>query len=277
MAFTVGIAGATSQLALLIAAKLLQNPSVHIRAFCRNPSKLPQHISSSTRVTIIQGEATDLSAVRSFVQGCNVVACCYLGPDDIMIAGQKLLIDACEDANHVKAYLGTKTSVKGVHVLVGAFMEHFLGEFFGVVHAEEGRFTYYGTGNEVFEATTSVDIAEFVAAVALDEGAVGMLEFLGDRKTLRQLADEFEEVYGTKPELECLGTLDDLKKIMQEAYQKDPSDTFAWVPQFFQYYFANGQTYLKDKLDNSRYPEIKPVTFRQLMQTRAPAELSRLP
>ncbi|ODQ68900.1 hypothetical protein LIPSTDRAFT_121048 [Lipomyces starkeyi NRRL Y-11557] len=49
---------------------------------------------------------------------------------------------------HVKAYLETKTSVKGVHILVGGFMEAIFSARFGV------------------EGTSYENAAEYTAAVA---------------------------------------------------------------------------------------------------------------
>lgn len=73
---------------------------------------------------------------------------------------------------------------------------------------------------------------------------------------------------------------------MQETYQKDPSNIFAYIamyvllprafvslfltpaPRFYQYYCTNGQTYLKKDLDNSKYPEITPVTFKGFLKAQ---------
>lgn len=77
-----------------------------------------------------------------------------------MIEGQKKLIDACETTGvpryiasdwcvdytklqlgdlfpkdpmkHVKAYLDTKQVVKGVHMLIGAFIDPILSPYYGV-------------------------------------------------------------------------------------------------------------------------------------------------
>lgn len=303
MTITVGIAGATGKFALLLADNLRKSPNVQIRCFCRNPGKLPQDIRSPSQVTVIQGEATDEAALRSFVHGCDVVVCCYLGDNVFMTNGQKLLIDACEHENvpryvasdycldftkleygdhpnkdpmkHVKAYLDTKKNVKGVHVLIGVFMETLWSRDLGIFHPDDNRITYYGTGDEIWESTTYGTAAEYVAAVALDRSAVDKQEFLGDRKSIRQIADDFADVYGQKPQLECLGTLEDLYKSMQATYQKDPSNLNAWLAQFYQYYCTSGQTYLKEELDNSKYPQIKPVTFKEFMQSNRSAEMSK--
>ena len=98
MVVTVGIAGITGKFASLLATTLLKSPEAFIRGIARTPSKATPAISSSSRVTIIQGGAFDKEAIRAFVQGCDVVICGYLGDDELMVEGQKLLIDACEEA-----------------------------------------------------------------------------------------------------------------------------------------------------------------------------------
>ena len=151
-------------------------------------------------MTIVQGDATDEDAIRSFGKGCDVVVCCYLGDNALMTDRQKLLVDACEHEHvpryiasdyyldftkleyrdhlaknpikHVKAHLDTKKNVKGVHVLIGAFMETFWSEYFGIFYAKSPKFTYYGTGDEIWESTTYGTAAEYVAAIALNKEAI---------------------------------------------------------------------------------------------------------
>lgn len=45
------------------------------------------------------------------------------------------------------------------------------------------------------------------------------------------------------------------------------------VTRFYQYYCINGQTYLKKDVDNSRYPNVKPVTFKEYAQSHELLEL----
>lgn len=202
MANTIGVAGITGKFARLVVKQLCDSPDVQIRGLCRNSSKLPEHFRESPRVTIIQGDSTDLDTLRRFARGCDVVICCYLGDNDFMTNGQKLLVDACELENvsryiasdycldftklelgqhpakdpmkHVKAHLETKRNVQGVHVLIGAFMETFWSGYFGVWDPEACKLNYYGNGDELWESTTYETAAEYVAAVAKDKNAVGM-------------------------------------------------------------------------------------------------------
>ncbi|KAI0415242.1 nmrA-like family protein [Xylaria grammica] len=302
MATLVGIAGITGKFASFILGNLLAQPNVDVRGYCRNSSKLREDLRSSSRVSIVEGDASDMDALRRFAKGCDVVICCYLGDDTLMKDGQKLLVDACEIENvpryiasdycldftkleygqhpakdpmkHVKAHLETKKNVKGVHILIGVFMETFWSSYFGVFDAEECKLSYYGNGDEIWESTTYGTAAQYTAAVALDRSATGVFHFLGDRKNIHQIAEEFAEVYGKKPQLERRGSLENLYATMQEIFRKDPSNIYGYLALFYQYYCTNGQTYLKKDLHNTQYPDVKPVTFKAFMQSRTPRGLS---
>jgi hypothetical protein len=202
MAFTVGIAGITGKFARSVAHHLLKRTDVSLRGFCRDPSKLPNFLSPSTRIHITKGEFSDNAALRSFVKGSDVVICCYLGNNHLMTEGRKLLVDAYKEEKVdryiasdysldytkleygelfvkdpmkcVKEYIGTKGHVKGVHVLIGVFMETFFSPYFGVWDPKGTRFRFWGTGDETWESTSYGNAAEYVAMVALDKDAVGL-------------------------------------------------------------------------------------------------------
>ena len=195
---TVAIAGITGKLGSLIAQSLLTYPRSHIRGLCRNPTKLSPSISSNPRVSITQGPSSDLAVARTFVKGSDVVICAYLGDNDFMVDSQKLLIDAAEAEQvpryiasdwaldytklkvgdlpakdpmiEIKSYLETKKSVKGVHVLNGAFMELFEMAF------QQKEVGYWGTGEERWDMTSYEDCAGFTAAAAMDPSATGVIK-----------------------------------------------------------------------------------------------------
>ena len=72
----------------------------------------------------------------------------------------------------VKAYVETKKRTKGVHILVGAFMEVLFFPAFGVWNPNESKISYYGNGNEVIEVTSYKNAAEYTAAICFDEAAL---------------------------------------------------------------------------------------------------------
>ncbi|KAI1141694.1 nmrA-like family protein [Hypoxylon sp. FL0543] len=306
MSITVGIAGITGKFARELASALLRNPDVAVKGYCRDPAKVPQSFSS--KVSLAKGDAFDAPAVRSFVSGCDVVVCCYLGDNKLMIDGQKLLVDACAAGGvpryvasdwsldytklelgqlfpkdpmiHVKAYLDAQDKVKGVHILVGMFMEGFFGPVFGTYDAFSTTFRYWGTGDEIWEGSTYRNAAEYTAAVCVDKNASGVLKLVGGRATTREIAGSFEKVYGVKPKLECRGSLDDLYRHMHEMRKKEPQNLFAYMFLFFQYYMLNGQTLLRPEFDNDKYPQVKPVSwedyFRAVPRDQLPGAYSKV-
>ncbi|KAJ0418700.1 NAD(P)-binding protein [Aspergillus carlsbadensis] len=291
----VGIAGITGKFARRLLTHLLDagDDSLTFKGYCRDPSKVPNTLKESPRVELIQGTAFDKETIATFVDGCDVVVCCYLGDDKLMVDGQKLLIDACESANvpryvasdwaldytklklgelfpkdpmiHVKAYLDAKESVSGVHILIGGFMEPIFSPFFNIVDVESNTFRYWGDGSETMEGTTYDDAAKYTAKVVLDSKATGVLKFLGGRATIHEIAKSYEAVYGVSVKLEQRGSLDDLYKAMHELRAQNPQDIYSYMSLFFYYYWINGQTFLGPELDNERYPDVKAASWEGYM------------
>ncbi|KAJ3955615.1 hypothetical protein N0V92_007857 [Colletotrichum tropicale] len=302
MTFTVALAGITGKFGRLLASKLIQNPDVTLRGYCRDPKKVIASLASSPQVQLFQGEAYDEEKIRNFVKGSDVVICAYLGDDKLMVEGQKMLIDACESEGvpryiasdwaldytklelgelfpkdpmkHVKAYLETKKSVKGVHILIGGFMDAIMSPFFSVIDPVTHTFKYWGEGTEPWEGTSYENAAEYTAAVATDPSAVGVQRFLGDRKTIKEIAASFERVYGIKPQMERLGSIDDLKSTMHRAQAENPSDIFKYMSLFYMYYWINGRTFVGPDVQNEKYPNVKPVTWEDFMKAHKLEELS---
>ncbi|VBB74007.1 Putative protein of unknown function [Podospora comata] len=240
--------------------------------------------------------------LKRFVTGCDVVICAYLGDDNLMIEGQQTLIDACEESGTVtryvasdwsldytklklgelfpkdpmikiKGYLDEKAAggarVKGVHVLIGGFMDAILSQFYGIWHPETKSIRFWGEGTEVWEGTSYENAAEFTAAVVADREAVGVKRFLGDRKTLNEIVELFEKVYGFKPALERQGSLEELKVLMHKTRAENPAGLF------YQYYWLNGQTLVGPETDNDKYREIKAESWEDFLRKRSPEELAQ--
>ncbi|CAG8020854.1 unnamed protein product [Penicillium olsonii] len=292
MTFTVGIAGITGKFAKRLVSHLLKRQDIAIRGYCRDPSKVPEEISSSSQVTLIKGDAFDNDSIRTFASSCDVIVCCYLGDDKLMVDGQKALIDACDECHvpryiasdwaldytklklgelfpkdpmiHVKAYLEDK-KVQGVHILIGGFMEPIFSPFFNIFDPQTNTFRYWGNGDEIMEGTTYDNAAEFTAAIAVDSTATGIKKFLGGRATIREIAQSFEKVYGIKPSLESRGSLDDLYKLMHQMRDESPSNIYGYMSMFFYYYWINGQTLVGTDLDNEKYTAVKPASWEDFM------------
>ncbi|KAK3685191.1 nmrA-like family protein [Podospora appendiculata] len=317
--YTVGIAGLTGKLARLIAHNLLQasTPSrpIHIRGLVRDLTS-PNLLPASPSITLIHGTSTDLAAATAFATGCDVVLCCYLSIDDgMMLAAHKLLIDACVAARTVRRFfpadwtldytrlspgdlppkdvmlavreylVNSAPGVEGVHVLNGAFMDTIFSGFFGLLELDssgddEGVWRCWGDGEEVWELSTYASTAAFTAAAVLDESAVGVLKFLGDRKTSAEIVATLNRVYNTHIHLEHRGSLAELFATMYERrapLKDDPSygAYLQYMPLFYEYFCTTGLAHLGplDALDNARYPSIKPETLEDFLRRTPLREL----
>lgn len=198
----VAIAGISGKLGTLVAESLLKTSQVEVRGFCRDKSKVSTALSNNPRVSIVEGQSDDPDATRRAVRGSDVVICCYLGSNELMLEGQKLLIDVAtaekvprfmasdysldyrklelgqlpskDPMLQVRDYLQGK-SIEGIHIMIGCFIETFW-QYLGVWDAKNYELSYWGEGSELWEFTTYGTAAEYMAAVALDPTASGFLK-----------------------------------------------------------------------------------------------------
>ncbi|RAO70144.1 uncharacterized protein BHQ10_006156 [Talaromyces amestolkiae] len=257
MQTTVGIAGISGKLAQCLVKELLKYPEIVIRGYCRSLQKLPPSISQSKRIVLIKGGYDDRENARKFVQGSDVVVCCYYGGPELMTHGQEILIDACEDAGVnryiasdfavdytkiprdaifpkksaqiVMEYLTTK-KVSGVHILTGGLMETFWSDFFGLYNSDNRSISFWGTGDEQWDLTTCTTAAAYTAALALDRNAKGVFRFRGDRKSIKDIKGIFETVYGIPLHLKQKGSIDELYQTVEESFNMNPEDISSWAP-----------------------------------------------
>ncbi|EHK23067.1 uncharacterized protein TRIVIDRAFT_28606 [Trichoderma virens Gv29-8] len=266
MSTTVGIAGFTGQFAQLLSSRLLKSSNVNLRGFCRNASKVAQSLSSLLNVEVIQGEAQDRSLLSKFVKGCDIVVCCYQGDDKLMIDGQKALIDACEAEQVPRyAYLETKETVKGVHILIGVFFETLFSPYFEIYDAKTKTFSHWGEPGVLFEGTSFGNAADYTARVILDKNATGVKRFVGDTKSLNDIAQSFEKVYNVKSDVVVKGSAKELYDKMWSVRQQPSSSPADYMAMFYQHYIINEQTYVGPYLDIT-YPDIKRLSFEDFMK-----------
>ena len=76
---TIAITGITGKLAPLIAQAILNTSQASIRGLCRDKSRLaPELQAFSSRITLVEGDSTNLAAAREAVRDSQVAVCCYL-------------------------------------------------------------------------------------------------------------------------------------------------------------------------------------------------------
>lgn len=302
---TIAVVGVSGKMGRLLSAALLSHPNVQVHGICRNPSKIASDLSSNPNFKAFEASSDDSAALRRGLAGTSACICAYLGDNNLMVDGQKTLIDACieekvpryiasdwsldfrglEMGQHpakdpmkiIQAYLEEKEAegkIKGVHIINGCFMEVFWAPFVGFVNAKQGKFWYWGTGDEPIELTRYEDAANYTAEVALDPAANGFLNVVGDKKSIKEIAAVFKERYGGEPTLEKKGSLDDLYNTMIPVFKKDPQNIYSWMGMFYQYYMLNGSTLARSH-DNDRYPSFKAQNIEMFLKNHSQKEIEK--
>ncbi|KAI9749895.1 MAG: hypothetical protein M1815_002218 [Lichina confinis] len=285
----IAIAGITGKLGQLTAETILSTSDCRVQGFCRDKSKVAPALRDNSRVTIVEGQSSDPEAARKAVRGSQVVICMYLGPDDLMLNGQKVLIDACVEEKvpryvaadytldyrkleygdipskdimkDIVVYLEDKP-VKGVHIITGCLIEVFW-HYLGMWDANEYELSYWATGDEKWDFSTYANTAQYVTAAALDPTATGVMKFCGDRMSANGLAKLIEQRYGEAPKMKHLGSLDDLRKRIDDC--RGGEIDWSVMPFFYTYYIVNGQSLMGDD-DDARYPQVEPVTAKMFLE-----------
>ncbi len=158
--------------------------------------------------------------------------------------------------------------IEQINVLVGAFLDGVAMPGAAVEFDDEaGTATFWGSGDEHFEATTIADTARYVARVAVDDSvAPGKFAVAADDISFGEIVAAHEEVTGKKYEPNSRGDADELRAWADA--RRDEGDHGSELMGRYVQYMITGQTRL-DGLQNDRYPDIEPTTLEDLHQRTA--------
>lgn len=201
MTFVVAVAGVSGRFGRCVVQELLKKPDTLVRGLARDSSKVAAAIRSAPGFELFEGDVADVDTTQKLVDGADVVISALMGSDSFMFEAQKQLIDISEAAKVPRfiasdytvdytrleygqlpskdpmkktfEYLQSKT-IKGVHVMIGAFLDTFWTQWFGAWDPEKLSISFWGTGDEIWELTSYENTAEFVADIALDKNGIGI-------------------------------------------------------------------------------------------------------
>lgn len=290
---TVLVAGATGMLGNRISAELLNLPHVQLRVLARadarrDPVKKKQLDALAARgATIVDGDLTEPASLKAATTGIDVVVSAVQGGRRIIVDGQAALataaagngarrilpsdfaLDVFKSPPGEHAYFDMRrdadeaiaeTGLEHVHVLTGAFMDGFVNAFFD----HQGRTaSYWGSGDETFDATTVEDTARYAARAALDTTVPsGKLAFAAEQLSFGHMVDAVDSATGNRYARQSLGTVDDLRQALADARRRNPDPESA-VMLVYMLFMLTGETAL-DNLQNGRYPDVEPEQFADL-------------
>ena len=295
---TVLVAGATGMLGTKIVAALLDKGDINVRAMVRSiddsNEKNRQKIDAmkAKGATIVEGDAMQPETLLSPCTGVDVVISA-IGNSDATVPGQKNLIDAAKQQG-VKRFIPSDYSAdyRGLDygdndnldkrkevleylqhsgleytlVLNGAFMESIT--YMPLFDLEHQIFQYWGDGEMPMNFTTTDDTAKYVAeAVSDPDLANKALEVAGDTLTPKQLKATYEAATGTKLTEQQLGSIPEFKAWI-DTKKASAKSLEEYVYHQYIYAMVSGKGKL-DHIDNDRYPQIRPMTVKQLLSTSA--------
>ena len=298
---TVLLVGGTGMLGGPIATHLLKQPDVQLRLLVRpgaldDPAKRANLESLlNGGATAVAGELADAASLAAATRDVDAVVSVVQGGRNVIVDGQIALAEAAVRSgvrrmlpsdfalDVFKATPGEHASfdfrreadaaisqldIEHVHVLTGALIDGFVDALFD---HDARTVTYWGSGEEQFDATSVEATAQYTALAAVDRGLVsGKLAFVGERISFGQMADAVEQATGRTYTRRSLGSVDVLRTTVEGLRRSDPHSMMVVMMQY-QLYMLTGQTALDDP-QNHRYPDIHPRTFAELARTALAVE-----
>ena len=293
---TVLVVGSTGMLGFKIVSALLAKGNFAVRAMVRSISNSNTEIHQKIEAmkakgaAIVEGNLMQPETLLPVCEGVDVVVSA-VGNNDVTVPGQKNLIDAAKQQG-VKRFIPSDYSVdyrkldygdndnldkrkevfeylqqSGLEytlILNGAFMDNVGTPYMPQFDLEHQTFRYWGDGETALDFTTTDDTAKYVAEAVTDPDLANMaLEVAGDVLSAKQLKAAYEEVTGNPLAEKPLGSVAELQAWIA-AKKPSASSPIEYVPQQYEYTMVSGKGKL-DRIQNDRYPQIKPLTVKQFL------------
>lgn len=293
MSKTVLVAGATGNLGGKV-TNALGNKGAEVRAVVRAGSN-PETVKAlrATGVTIITVDMANVQELTNACAGVDCVVSALSGFRDVVIDTQKRLLDAAVGAK-VPRFIPSDYSVdftnlvpgqnrnldmrrefhtyldrqpiKATTIFNGAFMELLTGDMPLILFGLK-RILCWGKPDVVMDFTTTHDVADYVANVALDTSSPRYLHIAGDRLNPRDFATLMTDLTGQQFGLLRPGGIGLFNGIIKLARTLAPGkgDLYpAW----------QGMQYMRDMMegraqvpnyDTHRYPDMHWTTARDFL------------
>jgi len=284
------IVSATGQLGALITKHALANPKLQINILVRDPTKNKQLVEQVEKVggKVFKGDLTDAQSLKGITKGIHTVISAVNSYDDkIAVDGQVNLLNEAL-ASRVQRFVPSdygvnytkftreelfrtavvspkfkfqdhldKTSIKQLHFYQGNLTE----TFFWV---QSMGFGYWGDSSIKHDITTYEDIAKVVAEAVSNPDLTGDIIYSGEKLSIHEIANIYNKVRGTNIQPKNKGSVEELKKLYDEARQK--GDANADFLGLFLLQADKRSTF--DRTNNAEFPQIKPTSVEEFLKQR---------
>ena len=293
---TIALAGATGNLGFRIAQALLKRGAV-VRALVR-PGNTRAEVAAlrDLGAEIVEVDFGSVSALTRACAGAACVVSALSGLRDVIVDGQKRLLDAAVAAgvprfipsdfstDYTKLPDGSNRNldlrrefnqrldqapIQATSILNGMFADLLTGQAPVVLFGMK-RVMYYGNADQLLDFTTTADTAEYTAAAALDPTTPRYLRVAGEVASVRGLQRAASAATGQPFKLLRVGGLWVLGTLIKVTKALMPTTDEVFPPWQGMQYMHNMFTGLPKftQLDNARYPEIRWTSVREVLATR---------
>lgn len=298
------VAGATGNLGGKIIDALLRH-DVTVRAIVRlETNALKINALKAKGVEVFQIDMNDSSAMSKHCIGAHCVVSALSGLSDTIIDTQKNLLAAAVDAK-VSRFIPSdfasdftnliegqnrnldmrrafhqfleKAPIQATTIFNGPFMDMLTQEM-PLIMFKQQRILCWGNPNQIMEFTSTYNIAEFTANVAMDDNTPRYMRIAGDRMTCNDFVALMTSLTSQKYKLFRPGGIGLFNFVIKMTRFFSPSQNElypAW----------QGMQYMRDMMegriifqqyDNDRYPNIKWTSVKEFLTSELAAKESQV-
>ena len=292
---TIVVVGATGNLGEKIVNALLAK-GANVKAIVRLKTDLKKINELEKKgVKVYQVDFGNKSEISKHCQGAHCVVSALAGLGETIVDAQKIILNAAIEAN-VRRFIPSDYSIDFTNLIEGQnrnldlrreFHQYldkapiqattiFNGPFMDLLTTDmplimfkQKRILCWGNPDQVMEFTTTHNVAEFTAEVALDDDSPRYLRIAGDRLSCNQFAELLTGLTGKKYKIFRPGGIKLLNILIKITRFFSPSkkDLYpAWQGMQYMRDMMEGRIVFQ-KYDNDRYSKIKWTSIRQFLNS----------
>jgi NmrA-like family len=293
---TILVAGATGNLGGKIVDALLKY-DVNIKAIVRNETDgFKIKTLESKGVKVFKVDTNDINKVTEICIGAHCVVSALAGLEATIIDTQKVLLNAAVlakvprfipsgfaiDYTNLKVgenrnldfrrefdHIADKAKIQSTTIFNGPFMD-LLATDMPLILAKKKWILCWGSPNQIMEFTTTLNVAEFTANVAIDTNTPRYMRIAGDRMTCNNFVKLMTEISGEKYTIFRPGGIWLLNIMIKMARFFSPGTTErypAWQGMQYMRDMMEGRIVFQ-KYDNNRYPSIIWTSVKQFLMAQ---------
>jgi len=287
------VAGATGNLGGKI-VKALLNQDVEVRAIVRFKTDIVKIKDLEQKgVKVFQVDTSNQSEISKHCIGAHCLVSALAGLRETVIDTQKIFLDAAiqakvqrfipsdysSDFTNLKegqnrnldlrrqfhSYL-EKTPIKATTIFNGPFMD-LLTTDMPLILFKQKRILCWGNANQILEFTTTENIAEYTAFVAVDDNTPRYLRIAGDKHSCNDFVKLLSELTTKRYKIFRPGGIGLLNFLIKVTRFFSPSENElypAWQGMQYMRDLMEGRIIFQ-KYDNDRYPNIKWTSLQEFL------------